>query len=253
MKKLLALILVMVMVFSITACSKDNDTHKSSDKSSTKDEVSATKDTVDIDDSDEKDTSNKPVSNDKDEENSESSDDFCLGTVNGNVYENEFIGIGFEADDGSVYMSREELIKMNDTVDNLMGEDYTAVLQQTPTIYDMYVVNAEQTGYAIVNVAKVESKLMESLDVKDRYKLSLPYLEEKFDEMGAESFNFSFSNCIIDGVEFPSLMLKIGIRDIVMIEQLFSIKCDGYIANIACTAISRQVLEELMNNFYLIK
>ena len=50
--------------------------------------------------------------------------DFLLGTVNGNVYENSFIGIGCELDKNWNFYNEEQILEVNDMTKDMVGEDY---------------------------------------------------------------------------------------------------------------------------------
>ena len=97
MKKIISLLLVLVMAISISACSGEKSEKTTPEKPTEEATQEVSTEVI----------TQEPI------EAVESAEEFSLGTVNGNVYTNEFIGIEFTADSDWKYKTDEEMAEVN--------------------------------------------------------------------------------------------------------------------------------------------
>lgn len=93
--------------------------------------------------------------------------DFLLGTVNGNVYENSFIGIGCELDKNWNFYNEEQILEVNDMTKDMVGEDYKKYFTEKSYYIDMMAVHSNGMDTVNINVQKLE--LAQSMFSEDDY------------------------------------------------------------------------------------
>ena len=105
MKKLIVIMLCLMMMTSLIACSK----------SPSEGEVRGEQ------------TTNEKTQEESEAETSEK--EFSLGETDGLVYENKFIGIGCTLEDNWSFYSDEEIMELNNYTADVAGEDYEKIME----------------------------------------------------------------------------------------------------------------------------
>ena len=59
------------------------------------------------------------------------------GTINGDVYESEYLGLKFTKPESWIYSTDEDIAAMSGISAELLGEDFKALLDANPAIFDM--------------------------------------------------------------------------------------------------------------------
>ena len=244
MKKLLALILALLMVLSVTACSEDDD-KKSRKKDKTTQSEKIDKEDVESDDTE--------VDIDVDDEvkELEQAEDFCLGTIDGRVYENEFIGIGYKADLYWTYMTESEIQQINNFVTENAG-DYKEAMESADVYTDMFVGNIDSSENININLEKVSKSVLDTVDDCTYYENSIAGIEYMYENYGCSYFDYDITTLTIDGVDFHSVNMETEIEGTVIYQTAFVVKCNGYVANVTCTSRSADALTDMLSNFYLL-
>ena len=219
MKKLLALLLAIVMVFSLfVACSNDKD-----------------------DEDDDKKASEEKTSSVTTKE--------LMGEIDGNVYENTFIGIGCRLPDSWTYLSQSELNEMNGIVMDIIDDEALTAYLDASVFYSMMATSGFVDNCNI-NLEKVSSVTLESMDVAEYLEESMPTLEQTYDSMGATNFQYEITTVKLDGKVVDCIYTNVSLNGVDMVQCVIVLKCDGYLANISLTAYSDKNLEALLGYFY---
>lgn len=231
MKKLLALLLAIVMVMSFfAACGSRDD--------------------------EEEDRKKEPVSDKKEEETegeeTPAGKDFTLGEVDGQTYENTFIGIGCRLPSGWTYLSEEELKEANQIAEDLVGDALTEAYQKATILYPM-MATSPSVENCNLNMEKLDKQILEKLDIAGNNEKLLPMMEAAFENMGASSVLLELGTVKLDGKTFDCINTHVTLSGVEMVQCILSIKCDGYLANLSLTAANEENLEELLDCFYLLK
>ena len=244
MKKLLALLLAVLMVLSVTACSEDDD-KKSRKKDKTTQSEKIDKEDVEPDDTD--------VDIDVDDEvkELEQAEDFCLGTIDGRVYENEFIGIGYKADLYWTYMTESEIQQINNFVTDNAG-DYKEAMQAAQVYTDMFVGNIDSSENININLEKVSDTVLDAIDDCTYYENTIESFENLYKSYGCTDFDYEITTLTIDGVDFHSMNLEVEIDGTMIYQTVFVVRCNGYASNVTCTSRSADALTDMIEKFYLL-
>ncbi len=233
MKKLLVCLLVagMVTVFSGCGDKTDKETVQNSVAETSNTESSVEETTID---------------EQKDETG------FSLGVIDGKTYENKFIGIGCTIADHWTFYDEEQIKTLNNMAGDIAGEEYKKAIEQADLVYDMYAVSVDMVSSINVNMEKLNEIQNKSLDVKKNYELVAPVIVTTFENMGCTDVQYEIKDIEIDGKTVPVIQNVAKMDDVIIYQCLLSIKCDGYLANIAVTASSEDELNKLVSTLYFI-
>lgn len=136
MKKLLALLLALVMVLSLAACAEEEEESSSRRRKQKETTTEVTEDTAELEETEEVTEA---------ETEPEELDPF--GTVDGQVYENAYLGFGIELDPDWSIATQEEAAQMVGVGADVMGIDE----QLAKGIYcDLYALTADNTSLNIM-------------------------------------------------------------------------------------------------------
>lgn len=227
MKRIIAMMICFSLIFSLTACSD----------SPSEEEVRGTQIT------------NEQV---PEEEEVEAAKAFSMGETEGLVYENEFIGIGCTLEDGWRFFTDKEIRALNNAATNIATEEYKELLEEADIVYDMYAMGDNQIESINVNLEKVDSLTLERLNLEDNYEAIMPLIRDNYENMGYENITTELGTISVDGEERVCLCLSAEMGGFKMYLKQFSIKCDGYLANLTVGAPEEETVDSIIDRFYFI-
>lgn len=234
MKKIISLLIALVMIFSLTACNDDKDIRGDQIDNRT------TQATL---------TNEENVSQTKDKE-------FSLGTVSGLTYENKFIGIGCKLSDEWTFYTDEEILKLNNIALEMGTEDFAEqlkdALENADVFYDMMASTEDSMEYITVNFGKVNNIALASLDIIENYKDAAKISIQQLESIGYTNCIYEIIKVTIDGQELDAMCISSEIEGLNFYYVMFSIKCDGYIANITVGAYDKEKITEIHDCIYFL-
>jgi len=230
-KKILAVLLVFVMLFSLAACGGASEDEVKGDITYNDDAIADKDDTAD------------------DEAK------FELGNASGSKYENKFIGIGCNIPEGWRFYSDEEIAELNGLVLENGTEELVELLQQSDYFYDMYAVNEASTLSSInVTLEKVGTALVTKETLKQTAQASLDMVKETYKNVGYTDMEGSVGEISVGDIEFVCFELVSNFQDQFKIHQISLMTYKGgYAASIALCADSEEALDDLLKNLYVLK
>lgn len=230
--KLIPVLIILSLILSLAACGSKNISGNITTPSA-KPNTSGT-------------TANEPAPEDATYE---------MGSTNGGVYTNDFLGIGCELDENWAFYGEEQLAELNgiiaDTIDDEeLAEAYANSVENGKTTYDMCAVSAD--GLAVINI------VIESLGVlygvsldEDRYlDLSLETLEKSLDAAGMANVTVEKASVACAGASRPSFAIYGEQSDVPVYEKGICIKKGNYMAVITVCSYYEDITNELAGLFY---
>lgn len=178
--------------------------------------------------------------------------EFTLGTVNGSVYENTFIGIGCDLGSEWTYYSDEQIREQNNAAADLAGEDYKQMMLNSTIVYDMFAVHSNQVNTIVVNLEKVSSVQLAALNYKSYFEEAVPGLKQSLGNMGFVNITHSIGSVKIGSTDFTCLDVVSELGSFKMYQTLIAIKCNGYIACLTFSGDSAESVASAIECFYLI-
>ncbi len=237
-RKLLALVLALALVFALSACGsepKGNVTSGGSDKT----DVSGT--TTPKEDK----TEATPAPE------AEPEDDIELGSMVGGTYENDFIGIGCKLDENWTYCTEDELLELNGLVaDSVDDEELAEQLRDSKSFYDM-MATAED-GLVSVNVVLENLGLIygHTLDASGYIDVALETLEGSLAELGIEAtscekVSFDFCGQPTDGIYITG-----SVQGVEMYQRMACVKAGNYMCCVTACTYVEDLTTDVLDLFY---
>lgn len=259
MKKLLTLLLCGIAMTAMVACSDAEAEVPSEDEVRGTQTTNEDKETVDEEVTDEESTGAEVT----DEETTDATDaevveeeetgaDFELGTTDGLVYENAFIGLGCTLPSEWTFYSDEEIMELNNYTADVMGEDYEELMQSAQIVYDMYAVDTTGMNSINISLEKIDNRMLASVDVADIYAQNAAMFVEMYSSMGYSNVVAEPTTFEIGGEQFDGIEISAEISGYVLYQKSFGVKCNGYLASIAITAYDNDITGDIVSSFYLV-
>lgn len=221
MRRILALLLVLVMAFSFTACKNEN----------VRGEIK-------------NDTSDAEVSGEK---------EFSLGIANGNVYENKFIGIGCQLDDNWSFYDDEQIKQLNNLVTDAVGDELASQIENADIIYDMYAIHSNGMNNININLENVGLAYNTAVDIEEHFEKAMPSVKEALGNMGYANLNHELVTVKIGKKEFDAVKIISEINGIKMYQLQICIKSGKYLASITFATFNEDTTDEITECFYIVE
>ncbi len=214
MKKLLAIILVICLAFTLTACGSLN---------SDDDDIRGEQ----IGNNNASNYSTDSASNDETENK-----DFEMGKTNGLVYENKFIGIGCKLNSDWTFYTDEEIRELNNFSFDLAGDEIKEIASNAQIVYDMLASSSDSLSNININLEKIPNVQLATLDIAKNFELIFPTIENGLKNMGCTSVEYTIGSVKIGGKNFTTMFLDSKAENVEIHQALINIKCNGYLASI---------------------
>ncbi len=261
MKKILTLLLCGIAMTAMVACSDAEAEVPSEDEVRGTQTTNEDKETTDEETTDEEttgaETTDEEVTGEETTdtevvEDEETTDAFELGTTDGLVYENAFIGLGCTLPSEWTFYSDEEIMELNNYTADVMGEEYEELMKDAQIVYDMYAVDATGMNSINVSLEKIDNRMLAGVDVADIYAQNAAMFVEMYTSMGCTNVVAEPTTFDIGGEEFDGIEISADISGYTLYQKCFGVKCNGYLASIAITAYDSDVTGDIVSNFYLV-
>ncbi|MGN0584944.1 MAG: hypothetical protein ACI4JD_05750 [Ruminococcus sp.] len=235
MKKIIGLILCLSFVMTAAGCGDKEDVRGTVETSVT--EAAETAEVQNDDDS---------AAEAAEEE------DFSFGSVNSNVYENKFIGIGCKLDNNWTFYDDEQIKQLNNITMDAIDEDVAEMINNADIIYDMYASYSDEMTNININLENIGVLQYASFDVAENFEKNKSILSDTYENMGYSVESMEPVKIEIDGKEFDGMCVKASIDSLVMYQTLFGIKCGGkYLASVTVTSFNDDITQDIVDTFYL--
>ncbi|MBR5136868.1 MAG: hypothetical protein IKV30_02460 [Clostridia bacterium] len=166
------------------------------------------------------------------------------GTINGNVYTNDFLGFTFTSPASWVYSTDEEIASLvNLTADTMLDEKFKDALDKNPAIYDMLVVDSLtgtniSVGYE--NLSKTLSSNITETQYADKLKSQLNSLSGV-----TYTVSGSYETVKLGETEFLRVTLKASSNGVSMTQAYYLHKVDGYMSYVIITAVGDYTIADV--------
>lgn len=259
MKRLLALLLALLMLVSMTACveinvggneKKDSDEEETNIVEETEDvteeEPEVIEEEIEVVEKDEI-VEEEPEEREEDLKELNQTAELSLGEVDGYVYENTYFGIGCELDSSWTYMGKEELAEyVGLIVDGLDLNELSKAIVNNDYYMDMI---ATSSYGASINVG-VEKPMLD-LTTEQYCKMSLTSTRQTLEAAGYTVNNLEATTVEVDGQMMDALTVEGELYGIELYQIAFLVKKGEHVVMATVTATSQESAEELLDAFYL--
>lgn len=174
---------------------------------------------------------------------------FSMGKTVGTTYTNTFLGISCTLPEGWVFASEKEILEQNQLVGEYLDEDTLAKLEQATIIYDMSAQDPADFSNVNVNMEKLTTAQITSINVKQVLEQQIPALVSAYENIGYTNVDVVSEIVTVDGRNFNAIRLSADIYGVEFHMVCFSFKKSTYLANVAVGAISTEKVEEILSCF----
>lgn len=217
MKKLTAMLLVLVMMLSLCACGEKN------------------------------------VSGTVSPQEEQTEVDFQLGVTTGGKYESTFLGIGCSLDDSWSFASQEELAQMiGATAEMFDNEEYAEQMKNTDMFYDMAA--AADDGLVNINIIIQNMGLLYGMALsEEKYiEISQEGLEEQLSSAGFTLEGVEAGTVTFAGQERSGLHITCTYQGIAYYCQQVYIKQGNYMSVITLASFFEDDTDSMLDYFYAV-
>ena len=265
MKKIAAWLLAVLLLFTFAACgSPAEEPDVSGNPSAAEDDVNSeetganpeSQEDADSEEPDEEPENQDSADSDDQEgeepetESVEKAKEFSLGTVSGQVWENEYLGLGCEFPDSWFFSSEQEIAELNGMTLEYIPEDYTEQMKNADIVYDMMARSQAGIANANVNFQKLTALQVLTYDTREAIEGTLGVVKEAYENMGYTNVSASLDEVQIDGKTLDCMYLRAEMGDYTMYVKAFMVLCSGHVANITIGAPSEAELQQIADSYY---
>jgi len=178
-----------------------------------------------------------------------------IGSTDGGIYTNDFVGIGCELDENWTFFDEKQLSELNGVLvdaldDKELAEQYTKSMESGKTIYDM--CTGTNDGLALINVVIENLGVIygTTLDESGYVDLSMDTLKKTFDSVGM--INTTIEKTSVDFAGATRSAFEVyGEKDgISVYEKGICIKKGNYMAVITLCSYTKDITDDLAKLFY---
>ena len=238
-KQWLALLLALMLGLSLclTACGKKDSDAKGADDTKTE-QTAAPKKT------------NPPEEEAEEEDEAWIADGlFLFGTVEGDVYENERLGIGCELKDWT-FADSEKLAAINQFGLDTLDEDLKEALQSAQTVTEMYADHRNPTQNVVITVQNMKEVYGFTLEPEQMLDISLPQLPSLMEGAGYTEVNGEKETISFCGADHACLRVTAKIYGIDVYQLILPIASDEYMFVITFSSFGEDSVDDIVSLFY---
>lgn len=219
MKKVWALLLTLVMALSLTACGGGTDTKGNDSQPETQEE--------------------------------EQNQTFVPGTVSGDTYTSEGLGVKFVIDENWAFLNEEEIGELTGMVQDLTDDaEVKEALEDGESLYDMYAMTKDGSGRTANVTVSDLGALFGKVTTEDVYAESVAKeLPDMFESVGATNLQVEPTTYTFAGEEHSGIHVVTELQGVEVHEGMVCVKDGRFVYNVTCAAQSEEALAGVMAMF----
>ena len=177
-------------------------------------------------------------------DNNEEKVELSRGTIEGDVYTNEFLSFQFTKPESWVYSTDEEIAAItNIGAEKLLGENFKDALESNPSIYDMMVIDSITRCNINVGYENLSKTLSTNITV-EQYVEALKAQLAGASEMTV-TFPENFETAKLGETEFTKVECTTDVQGVSMKQVYYLKKVDGYMCFVIVTVTSGYTVEQI--------
>lgn len=172
------------------------------------------------------------------------------GTVNGQIYENRFVGIGFNAPSTWTYLGDEEIGQLIGTVLDMDGfEDLQEFFEGNDAYCDVFAVGED--GNVNMTIEK-KTEYMKAISFEEIYEETTIGLEEQL-EGTYDTALVTKTDVTVDGKNFYGFRVKGDYQGTEIYQRGFMIDLGDYVATITVSSTIPDLIDQIIGRFFVIE
>lgn len=225
MKKIIALMLVLVMVLSLSACGLFSE-----------DDIRGTQTTANT----------EALTDDAETEEKE----FSVGQMSSGKYESEFLSIGCPLPENWSFYTDEEIKELNNMSSDLAGEEYQKLMEEATLVYDMMASSTDQISSLNIILEKSNAATVAMFDLESNGDTIAQTAKPSLENIGFTDVNYTITTTKFLNNDAQCLKwdMKIGTEN--YYEMQVFVKAFNYLATITVASNDLTLCEDILASFY---
>lgn len=156
------------------------------------------------------------------------------GTVEGDVYKNEYLGFEFTKPESWVYATDEEIADVVDLgAEMIVGENFKEALKNNPSVYDMMVVDT----ITRTNISIGYENLAKTLSTNATVEQYIDALKSQLAGVSGMTVTFpqTYETAKLGQTEFTKVVCSVTAQGTPMTQVYYVSKTDGYMSFVIVT------------------
>ena len=246
MKKLMALLLMLCLVWSLSSCaiftagidgsgSIEKNPNVSGEVSEPTPEKGESEETQTPEDS---------------EESEEPEEVIAPGTSEGGTYENKYFGVSLTLPDPWDFYDEEQILEQNKLTDELFNGVLSEAYENAKTFADMMAVDGlgSSVNATVENLGLLYGAI---LSEKEYMNLSLKNLPAGLEAAGITLVDSELVTMTVGGVEKNVITVSLNAQSVDVYEKIFCVKRGSYMLLITVAALEMDTVDAVLENFTL--
>lgn len=250
-KKVIACILALTLAFSMTACGSDDKNVEKGAFEAKQQEKDVDDEELDDEDLNEEDADEEDLEEeDIDEEDIEDEEETVTaerGTVEGNVYTNESMGIQVTFPEGCVMYSDEEIAQVVGNGSDIMEDAYDSDVVENSiagTIYDVIAVTADQSANIQIVMEDTKATTGINLTAETYAQAMVNTLKTTYESAGITISEPTVSEETLGGVDFAVVSLSAN----GMTQEYYAHQVGSYMLLFTLTYTDKAAVQEFLDS-----
>ena len=173
-----------------------------------------------------------------------------LGELGENVYESNFMGLGWTLPEEWVFFTEEERKQMNEATWDMLEETSDIEIQEGTVLCDMMAMSPDGISSMNIQIEKLSVLSSVALSEKAYIENSIEPVKQALTQMGYTNVDITESTVMITGKECLGLDMILEYSGITLYQKQALIKKGNYMYIITTSGTDKTVLEDLFAKFY---
>lgn len=247
MKKILALILSLAMVFTLAACGGTNTDPSTEPSESTAEPTEAP--TTESTEAPTEEPTEAPTEEPTETPTEPSAElSAAMGGIDGATYTNEMFGITFQLPESWAFATEEELAVLSGLAESIYDETIVGALLDTgATPIVMCAMNGFGTSSVNMNVQMLTDALVLSLD--EYTSMTAEIMPSLLESSGMTVSNLETKQVSLAGEDRLGIAYDAEYGGVVMSQFIYYLAADGYLATVTITSPTAEEIDTIITNF----
>ncbi len=225
MKRIVALLLAVLMMFALVSCGDDGNVRG---------ELSVN-------------NRNNTVS---DSAQSQEEAGLEMGSNSNNTYENKFLGIGCKLDSSWTFLSDAEIRQANNITQDMVGDDLASQLESASIIYDMQATKSDSSANIILNIEKLTTLTGAIMSEEEYVEQSVNGIVQGLESAGLTNVKANKITVNFAGSSHAAIEVSGEVSGITVYEKVVCYKKGKYLAAVAFASYIEDTTDEMLSYFY---
>lgn len=171
------------------------------------------------------------------------------GTINGNVYESAFIGIGCALPEGFSFYTQDEIAQSNSATYDMLDEELAEDLATADVIYDMAAAN--EVGSSVnVNIENLGILGLQVSSAEEYAAIAVEQAVAPLEELGFTDIDAFQNTVTFAGAKHPAMQIVASHHGATCYQTCVCIMIGNYMASISVGSLDKATHDALLASFY---